>query len=119
MKPKPLIRKARPLTFNHGVEGSSPSALTNEINYLIRSPVSSKIPRVCKRVAARVAAALEGRRARPSHHPLCSGYRGFAGVGAAAAEMHRNRFDANWRGLPALGLALQTRIADKRGMGLG
>jgi hypothetical protein len=65
------------------------------------------------------AAALEGRRARPSHHPLCSGYRGFAGVGAAAAEMHRNRFDANWRGLPALGLALQTRIADKRGMGLG
>ena len=35
------------MTFNHGVEGSSPSALTNEINYLIRSPVSSKIPRVC------------------------------------------------------------------------
>ena len=24
----------RPLTFNHGVEGSSPSALTNQIKYL-------------------------------------------------------------------------------------
>jgi hypothetical protein len=23
------------VTFNHGVEGSSPSALTNEINYLV------------------------------------------------------------------------------------
>jgi hypothetical protein len=35
------------VTFNHGVEGSSPSALTNEINYLVRSPRSSKIPGVC------------------------------------------------------------------------
>ena len=26
------------MTFNHGVEGSSPSALTNEINYLAEFP---------------------------------------------------------------------------------
>ena len=52
MKPKPLIRKDMPLTFNHGVEGSSPSALTIQINYLASNfllPTSGDSQRVHKR----------------------------------------------------------------------
>lgn len=35
------------MTFNHGVEGSSPSALTNEIKHLGQSLRSPKTPCVC------------------------------------------------------------------------
>jgi hypothetical protein len=35
------------ITFNHGVEGSSPSALTNEIKHLGQIPRSLKTPCVC------------------------------------------------------------------------
>jgi hypothetical protein len=33
--------KCEHVTFNHGVEGSSPSALTNEIKYLARTSKNS------------------------------------------------------------------------------
>ena len=35
------------MTFNHGVEGSSPSALTNKIKYLGETPASDETRRVC------------------------------------------------------------------------
>jgi hypothetical protein len=38
------------VTFNHGVEGSSPSALTNEIWHNLLLPIPRRA-RVCKRVA--------------------------------------------------------------------
>jgi hypothetical protein len=51
------------ITFNHGVEGSSPSALTNENKYLAQSPRSSKTPPVC------TASAKQLRRAGGRHDP--------------------------------------------------
>jgi hypothetical protein len=38
-----------PLTFNHGVAGSSPAALTNDFNNLAENPVRA-VPRVCKSI---------------------------------------------------------------------
>jgi hypothetical protein len=36
-----------PKTFNHGVEGSSPSALTNNIRHNLNSEASGRKPCVC------------------------------------------------------------------------
>lgn len=55
-----------PLTFNHGVEGSSPSALTNEIKYLAENLRSSIIHSVGAVLANRL------RRGRSNTAPCLS-----------------------------------------------
>jgi hypothetical protein len=58
------------VTFNHGVEGSSPSALTNEINNLAQFRGSAKTGCVCTVSANELSRACIGRLRRALALPI-------------------------------------------------